>query len=158
MLYLVDGHNLIGSSRNIRLSEADDEAKLLRELHRWVLRNPRHRVTVVFDRGVYGAGSPRHEGIQAIWTHSPQDADARLAQLITRADAAQTRLISSDRGVAAVARAHGIQVISSAVFIDQLEAPARTTKRAEARKKPRLEPKQSSAEVEYWLAEFEGED
>ena len=157
MLYLVDGHNLIGSSRSIRLTDEDDEAKLLSLLHRWVLRNPRHRVIVVFDNGVYGARSPRHERVRAIWTHSPQDADTRLKQLMARADAAQTRLVTSDRGVIAVARAHSIEVISSTMFVDQLEAPARTSRRAEARKKQRPEPKLSRAEVDSWLAEFEGE-
>jgi len=157
MLYLVDGHNLIGSSRSIRLTDPDDEARLLSALHRWVLRNPRHRVTVVFDHGVYGTPAPRYERIQAIWTRSPQDADARLAQLIARADAVNTRLVTSDRAVVAVARSRGIEVLPAAAFIAELEAPARTTKRSPGRQRLQPEPKQPRTEVEYWLAEF-GED
>jgi uncharacterized protein len=157
MLYLVDGHNLIGSSRSIRLTDEDDEAKLLSLLHRWVLRNPRHRVVVVFDNGVHGHPSPRHEGIEVVWTHSPQDADARLKQLMARGDAAQTRLVTSDRGVIAVARDRGIEIRSSASFMAELEAPARASRRAEARKKQRPEPKLSRAEVDSWLAEFGGD-
>lgn len=156
MRYLIDGHNLIGSSRSIRLSDADDELKLLSALHRWVLRNPRHQITVVFDNGVYGAAAPRYERVEAIWTHSPQDADTRLVQLISRAAAAQTRLVTSDRSVAAVARQRGIEVLPSAGFMARLEAPP-AAKRGSTRAQQRPEPKLPRAEVDSWLAEF-GED
>jgi len=154
MHYLIDGHNLIGKCRTISLGAPDDEAQLIDLLHRWLLRNNRHQSTVVFDGGVYGHPEQlRAAGIRVIFAHSPQDADARLKQLIECiTDRQQYRVVTSDRAVAAMAHAHGIEIVTAEQFAAQLEQPVPKEKRPQRRRRP--EPKLSRNEVENWLREF----
>ncbi len=155
MHYIIDGHNLIGQCRTIRLSDADDEAQLIQYLHRWVLRNQRHRITVVFDGGVYGHPQALDRpGVRPIFAHSPQDADTRLIRLIDQVtEPRQYRVVTSDRSVAQVAQARQIEVIGADRFATQLEQPTGPARqRSPRRSKP--EPKLSKAEVDDWLKEF----
>lgn len=156
--YLVDGHNLIGQTRTIRLQDPDDEAKLVDLLHRWTLRQSGVQVTVVFDGGVYGHPQPLDRpAVRAIFAHSPQDADARLNRLIEQiTDERRYRVVTSDRAVASVAEAHGIVVINAGVFAKQLEQPESQSRRSTPRRQ-RIEPKLSRNEVDSWLREF-GDD
>ncbi len=155
MHYIVDGHNLIGQCRTIRLQDPDDEAKLVDMLHRWVLRQNRKQVTVVFDGGVYGHPQTLDRpAVRAVFAHSPQDADARLARLIEQiSDTRGYCVVTSDRAVARVAEARGITVIDATSFATQLEQPERTPRRMVARRQ-RAEPKLSRNEVDNWLREF----
>lgn len=155
MHYIIDGHNLIGRCRTIRLGDADDEAQLVRYLHRWVLRNQRHRVTVIFDGGVYGHPQALHPpGVTSIFAYSPQDADTRLIRLIKQVtEPRQYRVVTSDRSVAAVARAQKIEVISAELFAGQIEQPT-SPQRSRARSRVQPEPRLSKAEVDRWLKEF----
>jgi uncharacterized protein len=155
MHYIIDGHNVIGRCRTIRLGAADDEAQLVRYLHRWVVRHQRHRVTVIFDGGVYGHPQVLEPpGIRSIFAYSPQDADSRLIKLIKQVlEPRQYRVVTSDRSVAAVARTQKIEVISAEIFASQLEQPVRTS-RPQQRHRVQMEPKLSKAEVDRWLREF----
>ena len=154
MHYIVDGHNLIGHSRTIRLTDPDDEAQLTDALHRWVLRNKRARITVVFDGGVYGHPLRLDRpNVRTVFARSPQDADTRLIALIQAiAEPQAFRIVTSDRMVAAAAKAHGVQVIDSAQFATELEQPSKT--RHNAVRKQRTEPKLPRTEVEDWLRLF----
>ena len=155
MHYIIDGHNLIGRCRTIRLGDADDEAQLVRYLHRWVLRNHRHRITVIFDGGVYGHPQALEPpGVRSIFAYSPQDADTRLIKLIKQVtEPRQYRVVTSDHLVAAAAKTRKIEVISAALFANQIEQPT-PTKRTQQRGRPQPEPKLSRAEVDRWLKEF----
>ncbi len=154
MHYIVDGHNLIGHSRTIRLTDPDDEAQLTDALHRWVLRNTRARITVVFDGGVYGHPLRLDRpSVRTVFARSPQDADTRLIALIQAiADPQAFRIVTSDRMVAAAAKAHGVQVIDSAQFAAELEQPSKP--RHNAVRKQQTEPKLPRTEVEAWLRLF----
>lgn len=155
MHYIIDGHNLIGRCRTIRLGDPDDEAQVVDYLHRWLLRHRQHSITVVFDGGVYGHPQPLDRpGLRAVFAHSPQDADTRLITLIKRIQEPQRyRLISSDQAVVAAARTHRIEVIDASQFATQIEQPSHAPSSSKARR-PRLEPKVSRAEVDQWLREF----
>lgn len=156
MHYLIDGHNVIGQSRTIRLHDPDDEQQLLSALHRWLLRTGKHRITVVFDGGTYHAHrAPSFPGVEAIFARSPQDADERLKRLITRiAEPKRYRLVTSDRAIIAVAQPRGIEIVNAATFAAQLDQPDRPSRSPGKLAKPRPEPKLSRAEVDRWLAEF----
>lgn len=155
MHYIIDGHNLIGRCRTIRLGDPDDEAQLIDHLHRWLLRHRQHSITVVFDGGVYGhPHTLDRAGIRALFAHSPQDADSRLIKLIERIQEPQRyRVVSSDHAVANGARAHQIEVIDAGDFATQIERPSYSSKPNKWRR-PRIEPKVSNAEVDQWLREF----
>lgn len=160
MHYLIDGHNLIGRCRTIRLGDPDDEAQVIDLLHRWVLRRSRHHVTVVFDGGVYGHPVKLDRaGIRAVFAHSPHDADARLVTLISRlADPQHHRVVTSDRAIASVAAARSIAVIDSATFAAEIEQPHGRPHQGSRQRSKRLsqrpEPKVAKADVDQWLREF----
>lgn len=155
MQYLVDGHNVIGQSRRIRLDQPDDEAQLVAALHRWVLKHRQHEITVIFDGGVYGHPAALDQpGVRTIFAHSPQDADTRLITMIKRVvEPRRYRVVTSDRQIVAAARARGIEVIGSAEFAATLEQPPTRSTRSGSRR-VRAEPKLGRAEVKQWLAEF----
>lgn len=155
MHYIIDGHNLIGHCRTIRLDDADDEAQLVRYLHRWVLRNHRHQITVVFDGGVYGHPQVLEPpGVRSIFAYSPQDADTRLIKLIKQVtEPGQYRVVTSDRLVAVAAEMRNIEVIDAQSFANQIEEPTAPT-RVQQRGRLQPEPKLSKAEVNRWLKEF----
>jgi hypothetical protein len=154
MEYLVDGHNLIGRMPGLALSDPDDEAKLVDLLGRWTLREPRHRVTVVFDGGVYGhpsrLGSSR---VRVIFARPPRDADSLLEELLKQISGSRKAvLVSDDRAITAVAEDRGVSVVACRAFAEQLMAPlAPRQKRA---KRIRPEPKLSRSEVDAWLEHF----
>ena len=154
MHYLVDGHNLISNLPEIDLSDPDDEAKLVELLHRFVLRHPRHRVTVVFDGGVYGhPASLKRERVDVIFAHSPGDADTRLIRLLQTVPHKQGyTLVSADRTITNAAAEQGIAVKSPRVFAVELHAPS--VARPSRSRRPHPEPKPSRAEVDEWLKIF----
>lgn len=159
MHYIIDGHNLIGQCRTIRLADPDDEARLAELLHRWLLRRPRTTLTVVFDRGVYGhPQSLSRTDLQVIFEHSPRDADTRILHLIAgAADPRRVAVVTADRRVADAARARGLKVVASAAFAAELEAPPTAHARGRAARN-RPEPKLSRTEVDQWLRLFGADD
>ena len=156
MHYLVDGHNLIGQMPNIELSDPEDEEKLIALLHRWVLRRPQDRVTVVFDRGDYGHPDRRSpERVEVIFARSPSDADTRLAQRLRGITSPRGyTLVSADRALVEIAEALGIAVKPSAVFAAELNAPAPVARHRPTRRQAQPEPKLPRTDVDAWLRAF----
>ncbi len=156
MHYLVDGHNLIGQMPNIELSDPEDEDKLIALLHRWTLRHPKDRVTVIFDRGGYGHPARRNpERVEVIFARSPSDADTRLAQRLSGITSPRRyTLVSADRVVVEIAEALGVAVKPSAVFAAELNAPAPVARQRPTRRRARPEPKLPRTDVDAWLRAF----
>ncbi len=158
MDYLVDGHNLIGRMPGLALSDPDDEAKLVDLLGRWTLREPRHRITVVFDGGVYGhpsrLGSSR---VRVIFAHLPRNADSVLEKLLQQVKSpGMTVLVSDDRAITSVAADRGVHVVPCRVFLEQLMQPRAPRSKRPGRARP--EPKLPNSEVEAWLKHFGASD
>lgn len=162
MHYLVDGHNLIGKCRTLRLGDPDDEAQLIALLHRWVVRRGKHQMTVVFDGGVYGhPATLDRPGIRAVFAYSPQDADTRLITMIERiSEPSRYRAVSSDHAITRAAAHRNIAVIDAAAFAAEIEQPIRQNAASlrSTPRRPRPEPKVVKTEVEYWLREFGASD
>ena len=154
MHFLVDGHNLIGQMPDISLSDPDDEDQLIDRLHRFVLRYPRHQVTVVFDGGRYGHPPARDpQRVRSIFARSPGDADGRLIQILEGCpNPPGYTLVSADRAVRTAAKTRAITVMPPAEFILLLHTPA--PQRRSLRRGARPEPKQPRAAVDEWLQIF----
>ncbi len=126
MPYLIDGHNLIGQMRSLKLSDPDDEAKLVMILGRFAMRRNR-RVVVVFDRGVPGQNvlSTNHVSVQ--FARSPSDADTKIIKQLRRlVSPREWVLVSSDRALTSVADEVGTRVIRShefAAILAAMDAP-----------------------------------
>src|SRR4051812_46483871 len=93
MKYLIDGHNLIGSNlfSDIRLSDEDDEAKLVMRLKMWLSRidkTPGSRMTVIFDRGIPGGLDVKMggSGVETIFAADPAQADDLIRRRLRKAN------------------------------------------------------------------------
>ena len=88
------------------------------------------RLYVVFDgREEVGSGSvERRDGVTVLFSHRPEEADARILRVI-RAEGQRGRfvVVSNDNEIANNARALGAQIISAAEFIAQA-TPTRTSR------------------------------
>lgn len=152
MPYLVDGHNVIGTGLlpGISLADEDDEIKLVHLLRRYYAR-VRTPITVVFDQGLPGGRSASLSGggVEVIFASAlGQDADAVLISRIRRArHPSVLRVVTSDRRVQAVARAHGCRVISAQAFAHELSAPL-------PEPSPKEDVRLSEEEIEGWLRLF----
>src|SRR5437868_15158892 len=92
MKFLIDGHNLIGSNLfpDIRLSDADDEAKLVLRLKIWlsrVAKAPGSTVTVIFDRGIPGGLDVKMGGVgvETVFAADPAQADDLIRRRLRKA-------------------------------------------------------------------------
>jgi len=154
MPLLVDGHNLIGQIPSLKLSDADDEGKLVMLLRRYSTAKRSRQVVVVFDHGVYGHPLKLDGyGITCHFARSPQDADAQLIKRLRALKRPRDwTLVTSDRQVARVAEERGVKVMSSQDFARQLlAAPARAN--APPMEKPDVQ--LSEAEIAEWMEIFQ---
>lgn len=152
MPLLIDGHNLIGQTPGISLSDANDEAQLVMLLRRYATAKRNRNVIVVFDHGVYGHPQTLDGyGVSCYFAHSPRDADQELIRRIKKlARPKDWTVVTSDRQIARAAAERGVKVIESQRFAALLSAPA---PHAAPEEKPR-DVQLSEAEVEEWLALF----
>src|SRR5215211_6021275 len=154
MPLLVDGHNLIGQMPGLKLSDADDEGKLVMLLRRYSTAKRSRQVVVVFDHGVYGHPQKLDGyGIICHFARSPQDADAQLIKRLRALKRPRDwTLVTSDREVVRVAEECGVKVISSQEFTRQLlAAPTRPTPQLEEKRDVQL----SEAEIAEWMEIFQ---
>ncbi|WP_447973245.1 NYN domain-containing protein [Nitrospira sp. Kam-Ns4a] len=124
---IIDGYNLLGvrgqAGRTGREHPEAAREALLHELARYRQRKG-HPITVVFDGWQQGAGTERHEhraGVEVIYSRRGERADQviqRLAEEFGKACA----VVSSDREVAAFARARGAFTIEAREFDARLRA------------------------------------
>ena len=152
MPLLIDGHNLIGQMSDIRLSDPDDEAKLVARLQAYY-RLTREPVTVVFDSGgVQGTGRPTAgQGVSVVYAPTSEDADSIIRRRVERDPAPrQLTVVSSDRRVTDLALACGAQVVKSRDFARQLDERLNPAGKAAEEDKP----KTTSSDVDYWLGIF----
>jgi predicted RNA-binding protein with PIN domain len=161
MAYLIDGHNLIGQLPDLKLTDPDDEAKLVQKLTGFAARSGK-RCVVVFDSGLPGGKSRLSTGkIEVIFASARSSADdvmkARIQQV---SDPGQWVVVSNDREVLAAARARRMRVLTSAEFVPQLRAP--TVHKPKGGRKPddgeASDVHVSEAEIEAWLKLFNGDE
>ncbi|MCW5851436.1 MAG: NYN domain-containing protein [Anaerolineae bacterium] len=153
MPLLIDGHNLIGQMSDIRLSDPDDEAKLVARLQSYY-RLTREPITVVFDSGgVQGIGRPAAgQGVSVIYAATSEDADSVIRRRVERDRAPrQLTVVSSDRRVTDLALACGAQVVKSRDFARQMDERLNPAGKSAVEED---KPKTTGADVDYWLGIF----
>lgn len=153
MTLLVDGHNLIGAGvfDDIRLSDEDDEAKLVARLRVWRSRY-RGKITVVFDRGIPGGRDRRLSGggVEVIFAASPAEADDLIRRRMQQMRK-NLELVTNDAALIAAAAALGVPVTGCAEFVARFTLTAPDAEELGAEADVQL----SQAEVEEWLKVFE---
>ena len=153
MRLLVDGHNLIGQMRDIRLDDPHDEARLATRLKQYCMRY-RHHCTVIFDNGLPG-GLSRLSNSYVVVIFAPHGVTAdRLLIRRIRAltDITGIAIVSSDRAIVREAERRSVQVIRSSDFAAALAAPLRSAHDEDAGAD--VNPVITAAEVAYWLEQF----
>ncbi len=165
MLYLIDGHNLIGKMPDIDLADPDDEKKLVYRLQSWAAGDRKRQVHVVFDSGEFGGISPQLSGlrVKVQYARLGRTADEELIRHLKRLNNPQEyTLITSDREILDVARKRRVGYILSEEFVtlmtlDAAErlAPAAVPPEIEHDPGERPEIDVSTAEVEEWLQVFD---
>jgi predicted RNA-binding protein with PIN domain len=122
---IVDGNNVIGSKPDRWWRDrAAATRRLVEQLAAWAAQQGR-AVTVVFD----GPRPNRFDSPRSVEVffaaHSGRNAADDVIAALVADDPQPQRLdvVTSDAGLAARVRAHGVQVIGSRAFRDQLEDP-----------------------------------
>ena len=167
MIYLIDGHNLIGQMPDISLSDVDDEMQLLRRLENWSAGSGERKLHVVFDSGRKGSGQASSESskhIKVEYVRRGVTADTRILQILRNAkNVKQYVLVTSDREVKFHAAQYRIMTITSAAFVRQMIADRKADLLAgqepkpkpKAQQEPINKPQLSEEQVENWLQLFE---
>jgi predicted RNA-binding protein with PIN domain len=122
MPYLIDGHNLIGAMPDIRLSDPNDEMKLVNKLRSFAARKGK-KLTVIFDGGLPGGRSyASTQMVEIIFSSAHQTtADDLLMRRIPRLkDPRGWTLVTSDLKIIALAKGYHLNIVKSAAFAQTL--------------------------------------
>jgi predicted RNA-binding protein with PIN domain len=160
-MYLIDGHNLIGSGRvpGINLQQEDDEWRLVQWLR---ARQPRLRqaIVVVFDSGIPGGWSRALSGggVTVIFAAQQRNrADQIIFERVKRELVrAEITVVTNDTVLREAVGSLGAKTLDISGFMALLEKRSERRPKARARR-PQAEPKLPKDEVEAWLKLFVGE-
>lgn len=155
MPLLIDGHNLIGAQvfDDIRLSDEDDEAKLVARLKVWRSR-VRGKITVIFDRGIPGGKDVKMggAGVEVIFAADPAQADDLIRRRLHHAKPGLT-LVTNDDALVRTAAAYRVDVLRGDEFVQRMQIAIPSAPEPGTEDDVRL----SKSEVDEWLQLFGGE-
>jgi predicted RNA-binding protein with PIN domain len=154
MPYLIDGHNLI-PLLGIRLTDPDDEAKLIARLQEFC-RLTVSTAEVYLDDAPPGWARRQKSGrVTAIFVRDSQEADdAIVARLKQLGNAAKNYIVvSNDQRVQREARALRAKILPATEFAALMSnPPIKPSKPGSPKQTP---PPLAKEEVDFWLEQFE---
>ena len=164
MIYVIDGHNLIGKLPDIHLSDPDDEQKLVARLNDWCRLDRRRKIKVFFDAGEFGGLGDMlsQPSVRVQFSRVGQTADSLIIQFLQSIKNSQEfTLVSSDREIIYAARKRRVGYILSEEFALMLAEELTPDPDAET-EEPKPEEKGAESEVEVsddevqgWMRAFE---
>jgi uncharacterized protein len=165
MIYLIDGHNLIGKMPDISLSDPDDEEQLAQRLRQWTAENKSRQVIVIFDRGIISGLAKRlsNQQVKVFFAPTRTTADALLIKRVNEVrNPQQYRLITSDRKIIDAAKVRGMRFWRSERFAEMLGTaelaqdvpPPQSAPQPAAKPTQKEEPQLSQNDVAEWLELF----
>ncbi len=149
-MLLVDGHNLIGRAPGLSLgNEEGAREAVLRRLS--AFRGQRRAAVVaVFDGPGPGAAKEAAFGaVRVVYAGADGSADDEILNRLDRGNPRGATVVTSDRRLAAAARARGARVESCEAFLARLAPPPGPPA-------PPEKPDPGAGEVEEWLRAFQG--
>jgi len=152
MPYIIDGHNLIPKLPGFGLTDADDEQKLVDLLLEYA-RIKQTTLEVYFDKAPAGFAKTRQLGrVKVIFVSEKTIADTRIMSRIkTLGNSARNWVVvTSDRRIAADAKAAHTVVLSSDAFARQIKATLDTKS-----DNPSQSREMTPDELDSWLKLFE---
>ena len=159
MEYYIDGHNLIPKISGISLTDDNDENELLERLQEFS-RLSRRKCTVFFYKAPDNSTREKSYGTLRVInvTHHTKADEEIIARInkIGRTRAAEITVVTSDRHVQWQCRQAGAAVMESDKFASEMNSlfSSGTVRTIKGNRKPKIEPKLSSKEVEAWLEIF----
>lgn len=162
MNYLIDGHNLIGKMDGIKLSDPDDEAKLVLRLLNWTAVGKNRRVIVVFDGGVHGVNWSNFasDRLRVVFVPRGRTADDWLIRFMRQEvkNVREFHLVSSDNAIIKQAENRRIAFTKSEQFAAEMATERGEFKKmGEEESKPLDRPVLNATQVDAWLNLFGGE-
>jgi predicted RNA-binding protein with PIN domain len=162
MNYLIDGHNLIGKMDGIKLSDPDDEAKLVLRLLNWAAVGKNRRVIVVFDGGVHGVNWSNFasDRVRVVFVPEGRTADDWLIRFMRQEvkNVREFHLVSSDNQIIKQAENRRIPVSRSEAFAAEMaQERGEMAQMGEAERTPLDKPVLNATQVDAWLLLFGGE-
>ncbi|MDJ0752953.1 MAG: NYN domain-containing protein [Ardenticatenaceae bacterium] len=163
MIYLIDGHNLIGKMPDIDLADPDDEEKLIGKLRDWARQSQKRTVHVYFDPGSLGGfgNLMGGSGIKVEFARMGQIADDLLIKKLRQIRNPQEyTLVTSDRAILDAARKKRVGYILSEEFAALLGEDLSGKAEVEETDQP-ADPGEgeevdlSADELQQWLAVFD---
>lgn len=124
MPYLIDGHNLIGQTPGLALSDPEDEQKLILLLRAFLVRTNK-KGTVIFDKkGLPGGGGKWSNNVLEVrFAPLPKTADDLIRERLENdKNARGLVVVSADQEVMAAARRAGAAVKNPVDFAGEMLA------------------------------------
>ncbi len=155
MMYLIDGHNLIGQLPGIDLDDPDDEALLVQQLIGFTART-RNRCVVVFDQGLPGGESRMStRSVKVVFASHHSSADkVMMARITGLQEPGEWTVVSSDNAVLNAARRRKIHTLKASEFATILRRPPEPDKPGPDEA---ADLRLSSSEVDEWMSLFDGD-
>ncbi|EKD55965.1 MAG: hypothetical protein ACD_58C00325G0003 [uncultured bacterium] len=127
-MLIIDGHNLIGASRDIRLSDPDAKEKLIDKLKLFE-QITNNKIIVVFDGRGYGDFEVTNDdNLEIRYPSGNLTADDVLFDLINKYSGnSSVKIISSDNQIIKEAKYHRLTSIKSNDFIIKLNKKISTS-------------------------------
>ncbi|MCS7055773.1 MAG: NYN domain-containing protein [Thermoflexales bacterium] len=153
MPLLIDGHNLIGHSPDLSLSDPNDEAKLIARLKTYIARTGKE-ITVVFDPGQdsdpisFDYGRVQEGRLEVIYAQAWRKADDVIREIVGEAkDRRGLIVVTSDGALANFTRQCGVRVRSATEFEREMRQALNAALDDE-------KPTPSVSEVSFWSEIF----
>ena len=163
MNYLIDGHNLIGKIDDIKLSDPDDEAKLVLRLITWAAVGKNRRVVVVFDGGIHGTNwsNFKSDRVRAVFVPRGRTADDWLINFMrheVKKNVREFHLVTSDLAIIKQAENRRIAHTKSEDFAEALADERKNLSEiGQEPRKPADRPMMQEHQVDAWMQLFGGE-
>jgi predicted RNA-binding protein with PIN domain len=149
-MLIVDGHNLIGRSGSLRLS---DEARSREELLRRIAARKGaggEAVVVVFDgTRPETRGAEKFGGVRVLYSSAGRTADEEIIRRVDAGNPREITVVTSDRELADRVRARGARVLGSEAFWGKLTQAVSPDASDPAKPAP------SPDDAEHWLKMFQ---
>jgi predicted RNA-binding protein with PIN domain len=165
-MYLIDGHNLIGTGMlGFTLDDPDDEMKLTLLLKQFAARTG-DRMTVVFDHGLPGGVSAAsNRSVEVIFASQPNIADkVMIGKIRVTKDPTRWTVVSNDAAVREEALGHRMKHLRTTDFARMLKDPEGGLRVNPAKPRVRrIDPEDYGAshhpyvprkDIEHWENEF----
>ncbi|MEN8153107.1 MAG: NYN domain-containing protein [Acidobacteriota bacterium] len=156
MPYIIDGNNLIGSSPDISLDDAESRKKIVGLVKKFQLKK-NNKVVVVFDGepDEFTGGNDSSDKLVIIYPKFGSSADDEIKKILNSYNYFRdVVLVTSDRELKDIARKKGARIVNSIEFYYELKRAYRASGKVEMKQK-RINTKLSEGEIDQWMKIFE---